>query len=181
MLETIGFLFLLFSLLSCLIVILQVGTIFFTFPPSITSANKVINYLIKETAEDNSWGLRQFYDMGSGNGSLAYLLAKNNKNLSVYGYEKFHPSYLWAKIFRRRSNLSFCNQDFLSIKASEPAFFYFFLTPKYFNNLFPIIKNIIPRGSCIITYNIDINSMRPTKIISYNDFFQQRKIYFYIY
>lgn len=165
------------SFVMLIFLILQVGSIIFTFPPSITSANKVIDLIIKEIANDKD--LKYFYDMGSGNGTLCYKISRKFPKLKVIGYEKFYLAYLWAKFFRKGANLSFICQDITDTQFKEPGFIYFFQLSGYIDTLFKEMKkNIIP-GSLLISYNAEIKDLSPSKILEFNDFFVKRKIFFY--
>ena len=162
-------------------IIFSVLTIFFTFPPSISSERRMIrdvNSEIKSASANN----KIFYDLGSGSGRVCLAIAKEFPSLKVRGIEKFKPVFWLSKLknhLQHKQNLELINHDFFETNLSDADFIFVFLTGSFLKKLAPKFKKEAKKDCLIFSNNFPIDQLNLYKKIPYNDLFTKRHLYIY--
>lgn len=162
-------------------IILSVLTILFTFPPSISSARRMI-LDVKNEIKMSKPGKKIFYDLGSGSGRVCLSVAREFPGLKVKGIEIFKPVYLLSKLKQllgKQSNLELVNHDFFKVNLSDADFIFVFLTKAFLSKLAAKVKKEAPAGCLIFSNNFPIDQLTLYKKIDYPDLFTKRHLYIY--
>lgn len=126
--------------------------------------------LLKEVEKEIDWrGVKNFYDLGSGNGNVIRFLASDHKDISFIGYE-INPFRVWISnwLSRHLDNVKFESCDFLKKDLSRADIVFTFLLPKAMDSLLSKLKKEMPKGSLLVsnTFNFTDKSLKPEKIIN---------------
>jgi len=129
MTELIIFVLLIYIVMSVVLYTLKIGI------SPMFSSSKVTAFILQKI---NIYDKNTIIDLGSGWGLFTYIVAKNNPNKKVIGYElspfPFYFSILIKTIFQIK-NLNFYRKDFLKIEFSSDVLYYAYLFPKGMENL----------------------------------------------
>lgn len=121
------------------------------------------------------------YDLGSGLGTLAILLAKHYPNSAVTGVESSPIPYWISQILRvifRLPNLSFKRHDFLQTSLSNASAVVVYLYPAGIRNLKPKLEQELKPGVWILSNTFAFPNWKPMKVVDTGDF-NNTKIYVY--
>jgi hypothetical protein len=102
-------------------------------------------------------------DLGSGDGSFLYFLAKDYPNVQFVGYEINPMFYQFSKVFQRLPNLKFYRQDFFKIDLGQFDCLYLFLYPSILEKLLPKIQKEAKKNCYIITNSFNFKNLEPVK------------------
>jgi len=94
------------------------------------SSMKVISYISHEIQK---YDKNTIVDLGSGWGIFALIIAKNNPNKKVIGYELSPFPFYFSKLFKtvfQLNNLQFYKKDFLEEELDEDILYFTYLFPK---------------------------------------------------
>ena len=150
-------------LLGELIILLSIGFFnFLTKTPFVNSSKKVFYWLNEELKGKAE---KKFYDLGSGDGSLLYFLAKNHPQLEFFGYEINPFLYYFSKFFHRQANLHFYRKNFLKIDFKDADYLYLYLFPHLLEQLSSRFQELKP-GSWVISNSFPLKNFQPQKILS---------------
>ena len=162
-------------------IILSVLTIFFTFPPSISTERRMIRD-VKNEIKKQTTNNKVFYDLGSGSGRVCLSIAREFPSLKVKGIEIFKPVYLLSKLknqLSKRQNLELANHDLFKTSLNDADFIFVFLTKSFLKELTDKVKNEAKAGCLVFSNNFPIDQLKLYKKIAYPDFFTKRYLYIY--
>lgn len=163
-------LFLLFLIISIFIFIsifIQMVFIRVPFVPVSTNTNREILKYIKDN--DLLKDVKTFYDLGSGDGRILFLLSREYPDIKFVGYEISVAPYLFSKIknyfyklhfnfiqkdsntLKTEYNLSFKRKDFLKEDLSSVDFIFVYLFPFILEKLSKKIKIEAKSGMRILS------------------------------
>jgi predicted RNA methylase len=129
MIELLIFLLLFYIVISIVIYSLKIGI------SPMFSSFKVTTFILQKI---NTYDKNIIVDLGSGWGIFALIIAKNNPNKKIIGYElspfPYYFSILLKTIFQIK-NLEFYRKDFLKEEFSSDVLYYTYLFPKGMENL----------------------------------------------
>ena len=104
-------------------------------------------------------------DLGSGDGSFLYFLAKDYPHIQFIGYEINPILYRFSKNFQQLPNLKFYRQDFFKIDLSQFDCLYLFLYPSILEKILPKIQKEAKKNCYIVTNSFDFKKLEPVKKI----------------
>jgi len=123
--------------------------------------------IVKRIKESNILKPRTlFCDLGSGDGSFLYELAKAFPEIKFVGYEKNYLLYWFSKIFNRLPNLKFYHQNFFKVDLSQFDYIYLFLFSSLMEKLLPKLKKEIKKEAVIISNTFVFKDWQPIKSLS---------------
>jgi len=102
-------------------------------------------------------------DLGSGDGSLLYSLAKSYPKVQFIGYEINPLLYWFSKIFQKLPNLKFYCQDFFKVDLGQFDCIYLFLYPSMMEKLLPKLQKETKKGCFVITNSFNFKNLEPIK------------------
>lgn len=117
--------------------------------PSSKSAKKMILQLLPKNIEEGV-----IYELGSGWGGLALLLAKHYPHVRVIAFEVSPVPYLVScirQILSRKSNLTILRKNFFGHHYSDAKAIVCYLYPGAMKKLAPKLKEELPEKSTIIS------------------------------
>lgn len=120
-------------------------------------------------------------DLGSGDGRIIELFAKNYDDVLLYGVEK-NP--VLAGISKKRlrkfgDKVSIIENDFFQHDLNKYDIIYSYLTRKAYSKLQYKISDFIDSGGVLITYDIPITKLRPTLRIPMETVGNKHSLYVY--
>ncbi len=126
-------LFLVFALFFVVLLLFVISSAFLGFMvtrvPFVPTSQSDIRFIVKELGISSK---HTFYDLGSGNGKVCFLVNELSGAKCV-GFELTWWTHLWAKIKLKIKNpkakLQFKNQNFFKVDWSEANFIYGYLYP----------------------------------------------------
>ncbi|HOK20821.1 MAG TPA: methyltransferase domain-containing protein [Candidatus Paceibacterota bacterium] len=107
-----------------------------------------------------------FCDLGSGDGSFLYQLAKEFPQVQFVGYEINIFLYIFSKLFNRLPNLKFYHRDFFKVDLSSFDYIYVFLLSSLMEQLVPKIQKEAKKGCYVIVNTFAFKNLQPIKEIS---------------
>lgn len=120
------------------------------------------------------------YELGSGWGTLARILAKTYPHQHVIGYETSFFPYWISRLLYNRNNLVFYRKNFFEVDLSQAALIVCYLYPGAMRQLKEkFIKELKP-GTVIISNTFAIPGWTPKQVWEVNDLYKT-KIYRYEY
>jgi hypothetical protein len=146
MATSISFIFLFFCFASIVIYSFLLGI---TPMPSSKKAKKMILQLFPKNIKEGV-----IYELGSGWGGLALLLAKHYPHAKVIAFELSPIPYFYSRIVQfllRRTNLTFQRKNFYGHTFSDAAAVVCYLYPGAMKRLGPKLKNELPGKSTILS------------------------------
>lgn len=197
-------LFLLFLIVTIFITISFFIQIFFIkvpFVPINRNTNKEILRYIKEN--DLFKDVKVFYDLGSGDGRVLFLLAKEYPEIKFVGYEISFIPYFFSKIknyfyklhfnftqkdsdiIKNKYNLSFKRKDFLKENLSSADFIFTYLFPFVLEKLSKKLKKEVKMNTKILSCDFCVTDILLEKEydlpnVRNKRFNINRKLYLYI-
>ena len=137
--------------------------------PSSSKAISQIRLLIPKPTLGN------IYELGSGWGHLAILLAKDNPQCQVYAYEispiPWFVSYTIAKCLRI-NNLSIERKDFFNVPLNDATIIVCYLYVEAMRNLKEKFKQELKPGTLIISNTFSVPKWEAKKVYYLNDCYQ---------
>ncbi len=170
-----------FLLLSCsLLVSLLIDSLKNGITPMPTSpkVKKVLRTLLPPLKKD-----QLIYELGSGWGSLAFLLARHYPQATIYGYEDSFIPYLFSScrlLFSKQSNLKFFKKNFFQINLKEAALITCYLYPKAMMRLKEKFEQELSTPTVVISHTFAIPKQIAQQVYTVNDLYLT-KIYVYFY
>lgn len=122
--------------------------------------------LVKRIKETNILNNNtRFCDLGSGDGSFLYELAKEFPNIQFVGYEINFFLYIFSRLFNRLPNLKFYHCDFFKVDLSQFDYIYAFLLSPLMERLALKIKKEAKENCCVIVNTFAFKDIKPIKEI----------------
>lgn len=141
--------------------------------PTSQKACKRISEILPKLKEND-----KIYELGSGWGTLAWLLAKRYPDHWVVGYE-ISPIPFWAsRLFFRRSNLIFEKRNFFKENLGDAALIVCYLYPGAMRQLKDKFQKELKPGTQIVSNTFAIPGWEPKQVLEVNDLYKT-KIYRY--
>lgn len=128
-----------------------------------------------------SQGRGKIYELGSGWGGIAFLLAKRYPNCTVEAYELSFIPYLFSKIvhlFYSCPNLHIYRKNFFSELFSDATLIYCYLYSGAMIKLEEKFKEELQEGTIVVSNTFTIPGWSPYLTITTNDLYHS-KIYFF--
>lgn len=104
------------------------------------------------------------YELGSGWGGLADLIAKGLPKATVHGFEISPVPYLVSKL-KCRKNLRFYKRDVLKMDLSAADVIVVYLTPWHLKQLVPKMRAEMKKGTLVVASGFALPDMEPQKTI----------------
>jgi trans-aconitate methyltransferase len=104
------------------------------------------------------------YELGSGWGGLAVLIARAFPKVTVHGFEISPVPFVLSKL-RQRKNLRFYNRDVFTLDLSGVDVIAVYLTPWHLERLVPKMKAEMKAGSLIVASGFALPDMEPEKTV----------------
>ncbi len=147
----------------------------FTGIPFLKSKKEVLEMVEKEI----DWKrVKNFYDLGSGNGDVLKFFAKLHPEVNFIGYE-LNPIRVWlSKLFCFLPNIKFKRKNILKANYSDADVIFVFLLPEILEKIIKKIQRDLRSGTIIISnsYLFPDNFSPKKRIGSGEDF---KTIYLY--
>ncbi len=121
---------------------------------------------------------KKIVDLGSGWGSLIFLLARKYQNSQVIGYENSTVPFLFSLALNFYSNLHVKKKDFFTINLQDVDFVCCYLFPKSMEHLKEKFLLELKPGAIILTHTFSILGWKPKKMLEVDDLYKS-KIYLY--
>ncbi len=121
------------------------------------------------------------YELGSGWGGLAIILARKNPLAHVFAYELSFIPWLFSLLMKRVfgiKNLHFLRKDFYQADLSDAAAIFCYLFPKAMLNLEIKLSKELKAGTIVVTNTFALPNAKAKKTIYLEDFSATR-IYLY--
>ncbi len=106
-----------------------------------------------------------FCDLGSGDGSFLYELAKEFPHIHFIGYEINIFLYIFSKLFNHLPNIKFYHQDFFKVDLSQFDYIYAFLLSPLMERLVPKIQKEAKKSCYVIVNTFAFKNLKPVKEI----------------
>ncbi len=174
---SIFFLFLFVSFGSIIIYSLLLGIS--PMPSSKKAKRAIIQLLSEESIEE---GL--IYELGSGWGGLALLLAKRYPKAKVIAFELSPLPFLVSRIAKallRRPNLTILRKDFFKENLSEAEVIICYLFPEGMRRLSPKLKKELPDQCTIISNTFSLTGWENSSLFFLDDWSATRIYKYYHY
>jgi hypothetical protein len=171
--------FLLFFLLVATVILLVITSSFIGFirtqVPFVATSRKDIERIVRElpiTKQD------VFYDLGSGDGRVCFLVSELSGAKSV-GFELTWWTHLVAKVGTRFKNrtlkLEFRNQNFFKHNWSEATVIYGYLYPPLMGKVEEKFMTDCKPGTMAVIRDFPFPNLKPLKVFSSDPNWQQNK------
>ena len=121
---------------------------------------------------------KKIADLGSGWGTLIFLLAKRYPSSEVIGYENSTIPFLFSLALNFYPNLHLKNKDFFNINLQDIDLICCYLFPKGIARLKKKFLLELKPGTLILTHTFSILGWNPKKVIEVGDLYRS-KIYLY--
>ncbi len=121
------------------------------------------------------------YELGSGWGSLAFILAKKYPSHRIEAYEtSWIPYYfcLLRKYFNKSPNLYFYRRNFYTITLSNASMIFCYLFPAAMQRLKLKFLQELPQGCIVVSHTFALPGRKPDLTIEVSDLYRT-KIYVY--
>ncbi|MBA3602885.1 MAG: SAM-dependent methyltransferase [Parachlamydiaceae bacterium] len=121
------------------------------------------------------------YELGSGWGTIAFILAKKYPLHRIEAYEtSWIPYYfcLLRKNFNKSSNLHFYRRNFYSVRLSNASMIFCYLFPAAMQRLLPKFHQELPQGCIVVSHTFALPGSKPHLTIEVSDLYRT-KIYVY--
>lgn len=127
----------------------------------------------------------KIYELGSGWGTLLFLLSGYYKKKSIVGYE-WSP-IPWSvcllrlkllKFLKKENDIILYNKDFFKDSVADASLLFCYLYPKAMERLKAKLENELAVGAIVITNTFRIPNWIPYKMVCVNDIYDS-KLYFY--
>lgn len=123
----------------------------------------------------------EIYELGSGWGTVALMLAKKYPKHNVHAIENSFFPYLaslcLSKLFGYK-NLYIERRDFFEVNLKDAVLVYCYLYSEAMEKLKTKFENELPNNTIVISNTFAINGWKPQTILTVNDLYNS-KIYFY--
>ena len=114
------------------------------------------------------------YELGSGWGHIAYLLAKKYPSAKVIAFELSPVPYLFSKIYTLfQPNITICRLNFLKTNMLNPSLVYCYLFPGGMKKLAKL-----PLTTTLVSNTFRLPNVTPHKVITVDDL-HRTQVYFY--
>ncbi len=122
-------------------------------------------------------GAGKIFELGSGWGGLARLIAKSLPGADVCGFEMSWIPWLVSRIFKK-GNLNFYKKNFLKEPLEEADVIVCYLCLKGMRGLKTKFENLRP-GTWIVSNTFAIPGWEPERVVQLNDIWKSQ-IYIYL-
>lgn len=122
-------------------------------------------------------------ELGSGWGTLAFVLAKKYPNCSIRAFENSPIPYILSKcrsFLEPHKNLHILRQNFFDQPLHESSMIVCYLYPGAMIKLKEKFENELKNGTLVISHTFAVPGWSPSKIFEVSDTYHS-KIYFYIF
>lgn len=155
------------------LVVLYLMNVFFTKVPFVpinkNTNKKVLEYIKTENLLKDR---NIIYDLGSGDGRLLFLLAKEYKDKKFLGYEIGPFPFLFSKFkqfFWRVKNVDIKYGNFFKKDLKDADFIFCYLLPKVLDSLLEKFKQELKENTLIVTCDFGFSKLSPKQTIELKD------------
>ena len=130
------------------------------YVPVPNAVSDAVAELVSDTAKDSV----VFYDIGSGDGRVVFSVASKIPTASVTGIEISPAPFLLSLILRTHKKLSRVTLryvDATKVSYTDATHIFLYLFPHAVKNIYPKLKQELPRGSKIISCDFPVVGVTP--------------------